>query len=322
VKGIAEFGLFLIPWFRSLFMDNDIGGWHWVFFVLAMIGFVIAFLILLFARESDVFLDERIAYLSLSEEQKKALAEKKLSNKKQQGGLLAGLVYAFKNKQLRWIFICTTLYTIARAVTDRDTSIMSQAWLLSDGSNSDAVENLVTQAEFILPVGAGIVTLIAGFLSDWVGRKKASIILLSSCTVFFVLYIIGVKASWNIYLIGTFMGFYLASYWVTGDTYILMAGESAPTNLRASVMSAQSAFYGMGQGISYGLTALIFGLWKDSDIGYVCLAIAVPCFVLALLFLMLKVKETNGLAIEENDKAVDEETLGKKASETSDQEKQ
>jgi MFS family permease len=307
VKGLAEFGLFLIPWFRNLFMSNNEGGWRFVFLTLAIIGFVVAFLVLLFARESDVFLDERIGYLELSDEQKKALEEQKLNNKKKQGGLLAGLAYAFKDKQLRWLFICTTLYTIARAVTDRDTSIMAQAWLLADGSNKTSVQALITQAQFILPVGAGIVTLISGFLGDWIGRKKASIVLLSSCTVFFVLYVVGVQYTWNIYLIGSFLGLYLASYWVTGDTYIMMVGESSPTNLRASIMSAQSAFYGLGQGISYGLTAAIFGINKNLNIGWTCLIFALPFFVLTLTFLMLKVKETKATEITEADAAVNQE---------------
>jgi len=307
VKGLAEFGLFLIPWFRSLFMNSSEAGWQFVFLTLAVIGFAVAFLVLLFARESDVFLDERISYLELTDEEKKALEEQRFNNKKKQGGLLTGLVYAFKDKQLRWLFICTALYTIARAVTDRDTSIMAGAWLLSDNSNKDTVSALITQAQFILPVGAGIVTLLAGFLSDWIGRKKASIVLLSNCTVFFVLYVVAVQYQWNIYLIGSFLGLYLASYWVTGDTYILMVGESSPTNLRASIMSAQSAFYGLGQGISYGATAAIFGINKNLNIGWTCLIFALPFFVLTLTFLMIKVKETKAKAITEADEVVNQE---------------
>jgi MFS family permease len=302
VKGIAEFGLFLIPWFRKMFMTDtgDIGGWKWVFLVIAIIGFVFALLALLLARESDAFLDERIAYLSLSDEEKKALAAQKLNNKKKQGGLLTAIVYAFKDRQLRWIFICTTLYTIGRVVTDRNTAIMAATW----GENSP----LITDAQFILPVGAGIVTIIAGFLSDWVGRKKASIILLSSCTVFFVLFVLGIQYGWSAYLVGSFLGLYLASYWVTGDTFILMCGESSPTNLRASLMSAQSAFYGMGQGISYGVAALLLLLLpKNINLGYFCLAMAVPCFIASLTLLMLKVKETKAMEITEKDREVDQE---------------
>ena len=302
VKGIAEFGLFLIPWFRKVFMTDtgNINGWHWVFFVISMIGFAFAFLALLLARESDAFLDERIAYLSLSDEQKKALAEQKLNNKKKQGGLLTAIVYAFKDRQLRWIFICTTLYTIGRVITDRNTAIMAASW----GDNSP----LINDAQFILPIGAGIVTILSGFLSDWVGRKKASIILLASCTVFFVLFIVGLHENWSAYLVGSFLGLYLASYWVTGDTFILMCGESSPTNLRASLMSAQSAFYGAGQGISYGLTAiLLLVLPKNINLGYFCLCMAIPCFVASLTLLMLKVKETKAMEITEKDREVDAE---------------
>jgi len=302
IKGVAEFGLFLIPWFRQIFMTDtqDSNGWHQIFLVLAIIGAVIAFIALFLARESDAFLDERIGYLSLSDEEKKALAEQKLNNKKKQGGLLTAIVYAFKNKQLRWIFICTALYTIGRVITDRNTGIMAASW----GKNSP----LITQAQYILPLGAGAITILAGFLSDWIGRKKACIALLSSCTVFFILFVIGVQYNWNAYGIGSFLGLYLASYWVTGDTFILMCGESSPTNLRASLMSAQSAFYGMGQGVSYGLAALFLAILpSDVNLGYFCLAMALPCFIACLTLMMIKVKETKAMEITEADRQVDQE---------------
>lgn len=308
IKGIAEFGLFLIPWFRNLFITsvNGAAGFTCIFLTIAIIGFVISFLALFFARETDAFLDERIAYLSLSEEEKKALAEQKLNNKKQQGGLITGLVYALKDKQLRWIFIATVLYTAARVVSDDYESIMTLAWTVENDSDANklAAEALVTSVEFYLPLGAGLLTIAYGFLSDLWGRKKTSILLLSSCLVFFSLFLVSVKYQWNSALIGISLGLYLAAYWGTGDTYIMMAGESAPTNLRASIMAAQSAFYGMGQGLSMGLSAILLGIFptaKNHDnLWIICLSIAVPCFILSLSFLMLKVKETRGIGLEEN----------------------
>ncbi|MCR5079439.1 MAG: sugar porter family MFS transporter [Bacilli bacterium] len=296
IKGIAEFGLFLIPFFRSLFISSSPDGVRYIFLTIAIIAAVAAFLALLFARESDAFLDERIAYLSLSEEEKERLRQKRIRNKKQQGGLIHGLAYCFTHKQLLFILVATLLYTLARVVTDKSTAILA-----IEGYSTD----LITAAQFILPIGAGVLTLVYGLFSDKVGRKITIIVMLALCTIFFGGYVLSFKLGWNIYVVGLFMGLYLAAYWGTGDTFIMMAGESSPTNLRASNMSVLSLFYGMGQVISGVIASVALRFIGESNTWLFLLILALPCFFGSIFVTMFLVKETKGIEIETVDKEID-----------------
>jgi MFS family permease len=94
------------------------------------------------------------------------------------------------------------------------------------------------------------------------------------------------------------VGFFLGADWNNSDTLILMCGESAPTNLRASALSVQTIFYGLGMVVSQGAATVVLKHIPTTAIGYWALGIAAPCFVLSSAFLWWKVKETKGSAIE------------------------
>jgi MFS family permease len=302
IKGLAEFSLFLIPLFRLLFLTStQAASWRWVFFVPAVACFVVAFLALLLARETDPFLDRRISYLRMSDEERAALKAQK-SDTTKKAGLVSGIFYALKDKQLRNLFFATLLYTLARCVTDNYEPIIRNIATFYPAYSADEITNLITAAEFFLPVGAGLVTIVFGFFADKLGRKITSGGLLALALAFFVAFFLGVRYNLHPYLIGTFLGFFLASYWNVGDVYLMMGGESSPTNLRASIMSAQTAFYGAGQGFS----SLIFLLYTTAlqnllSIDLFLLIVAIPCFASSLLLLLFGVKETKGVSMQEKD---------------------
>ena len=290
IKGLAEFGLFLIPWFRTIFhVEEAPVHIRSVFLTIAICGAVIAFASLFFARETDAYLNQRIAYLELPEEEKEAFKKKKMRNTKQQGGLIHALAASFTNRQLLFIMVATTLYTLARAVTEKHAAIL-------------AIENFptdfITQAQFILPVGAGILTILYGLFSDKIGRKITVIVMLALCTVFFGAFVLCFKLTDNPYLVGCFIGLYLAAYWGAGDTFIMMAGESAPTNLRASVLSVHSLFYGMGQVISGVIVSIGLRFIGESNTWLFLLIMAVPCFLGSIFVMMFLTNETHGMDIE------------------------
>ena len=77
VKAVATIGMMLIPLLRDTFMGDDTSGWRTVYLVCAAFAAVAALIALFLVRESDVFLDERIAYLRMSDTEKAALKAKK-----------------------------------------------------------------------------------------------------------------------------------------------------------------------------------------------------------------------------------------------------
>jgi MFS family permease len=285
-KGIAELGLFLVPLLRKYKMNGDGTLWRQVFLIPAIAGFLFAFLALFFARESDLFLDERISYLEKSDEEREKDAESARKLKTvQKTGFVNGLIYALKDKQIRWLVIATFLCTMATgAVNDYDSVMDAQ------GLASEISDNVM----LIYPAGVTLITFIYGFFADKFGRKFVCSALLSSCITFYVLFFLGLKFNFNPYLTGIFLGLYLASFWCTGDTYIMMVGESAPTYLRASIMSAQSAFFGTGQGASMAIMAILSAVFAKEYTAYYCLAATIPAFTASLLVLSFKVKETKG----------------------------
>ena len=80
LKSFGILGVILIPTLRDMLMGDDPTRWREIFLVPAVIGFVAVLLVVLFAKDTKVFIDEKIAYLSRPYEERQA--EKAL--KKQQ----------------------------------------------------------------------------------------------------------------------------------------------------------------------------------------------------------------------------------------------
>jgi MFS family permease len=301
VKGIAELGLILIPVGRRFLMEDVASEWRLVFLIPAVLGVVAALTVCFTARETDAFLDERIAYLKLSPEEREAIAEEKHDQSKKQGGFFAAVKYVWGNKQLKWICLCTAFYTLSRCITSEYNPIVKapiMGGLVQGDSGYESALALatssVTDAMFTFPISCALVIVLYGFLSDKMGRKIASTSLLAIALVSLALLVVGSNLEWNPYVLGIFIGLFLGADWNNSDTLILMCGESAPTNLRASVLSAQTLFYGAGMVISQGLAFVVLKIIPTTAIGYFALGVAAPCFILSSVFLWLKVKETKG----------------------------
>lgn len=294
IKGIAELGLVAIAGLRQIFLTEETYyNYKYIFLTIAIAAAIISLLALLFARESDVFLDERISYLKMSEEEKAKLKAEKDSSKAQ-GGFIAALRYTFKDKQILWICIATAVAEICYSCCNDYSTVLTHGFLGVGGmSQADA-----TNASFFFPLTCALVTFGYGFVSDWIGRKKTSIILLALSSAFFALECIGMYYGWPAWLIGLFLGVVLGADWGNGDVLSLMAGESCPTNLRASIMSAWSLFFGFGMVLSMGVTALVPYILPSTDyISLTYLCIVVPAWIISLVILMLKTKETKGAAL-------------------------
>lgn len=307
VKSIATFGIMLVPLFRRMFM-TDASQWRMVYLVPAVLGMVISFVALIFTKETDAFIDSRLRYLRMTDEER---AQEKLKKDAQgeQGGFVAAMKFVAHHKQLRWLYVTVALSTIGILITMQYQAIISYGYAenyLSQGifaSLEEALNNVaineVTSALFLFPVGSGLAQLVHGFISDKWGRKASSIVVATITIITLVLFSVGAKNAWSPYLVGLFSGASVGAFWSCGDIIVLMVSESAPTNLRSSIISTQFIAMGVGYAIAYGIGLPLIATLGNSAISKIVLGLALPGLILSLVVLVTKVKETKGANLEQ-----------------------
>ena len=303
VKFVANMGVMLIPLFRRLFMREP-SQWRNVFFVPALIGLVCSFIALVSARETDAFIDARLKILRMSDEEKR-LAKEKKSFDSAEGGLGAALRFAFSHKQLKWLYITSALVNMGFLMTMEYQVIMTYSYaqnLIDKGLFEDITEaaasagvGLVTSALFFFAIGSALAQVIMGFICDGRGRKTAAIVMVSICILSFLGFFLGARAGFEPYIVGLLCGSCIGAYYATNDILIMMIGESSPTNLRSSTISAQYVVTAAGVVFSYGVGLPLLTLLGNSSAGVIVLCMAVPGFILALLALCFKTNDTTGI---------------------------
>lgn len=305
IKFIANMSVMLVPVLRRLLMHSA-SEWRMVYLIPALVGLVTSFIALMTARETDSFIESRLRYLRMTDEEREA--EKKLKDAQNaQGGLIPALKFAMQHKQLRWLYITSSIVNVGFIGTVNYQVIMTYGYAkhhFTAGlfeSLEAAVEAVsiadVTTALFMFPVGCAVSQVIMGFISDIKGRKTAAIVTAVNCLIAFFTFTIGSTLGWNPTLVGFLCGASIGSYYSTNDVLIMMIGESSPTNLRSSTMSAQFLVTAVGFALSYivGIgVPLITGL-GNTIIGTVSLALLVPGFIGAFFALMLKTHDTKGI---------------------------
>ena len=299
IKFFANMAVMLVPLLRRWLMQSS-SEWRNVYLIPAIVGIVVSLIALLCARETDAFIDSRIRYLKMTEDELKAEEAKKKAQDSQ-GGLVDALKFGFSHKQLRWVFICFALAGIGVVGSMNYQAILTHGYAMSVyGSNAKEFLDLVSvkevsQALILYPIGMALSQVIMGFISDKKGRKSAAITVAANCVVSFVVFSVGAKMNLNPSLVGFFCGTFVGSYYSTNDVLIMMASESAPTNLRSSATSAQTVVGFAGYAIGFitnTILALIFG---DGVIGTVALCLLVPSFIATLIALVKKTHDTKGL---------------------------
>jgi hypothetical protein len=97
------------------------------------------------------------------------------------------------------------------------------------------------------------------------------------------------------YLVGFLAGACIGFFWSNIDTLSIMAGESAPTALRASILTATNLAMGIGVGAAYGITLPLLTILGNASAGVVILCTALPGLVAAFTILALKTHDTRGV---------------------------
>ncbi|MBR3975044.1 MAG: MFS transporter [Clostridia bacterium] len=302
VKAVATFGIMLVPLLRRMLMTEN-SQWRMVYLVPAVIGMVISFIALIFTKETDAFIDSRLRHLKMSDEEREKEKLKK-DSQGAQGGFVAAVKFVAHHKQLRWLYVTVALSTIGVLITMHYQTIISYGYAenylaqglfssLEKALNSVAV-NEVTSALFLFPIGSGIAQLVHGFISDKWGRKCSSVVVAVITIISLVLFSLGSKQGWSPYIVGLFSGASVGAFWSCGDIIALMVSESAPTNLRSSIISTQFLAMGFGYIIAYGVGLPLITALGNSAISKIVLYLALPGLLISLVVLIAKVKETKG----------------------------
>lgn len=304
IKFFANIAVMLVPFLRDKLMENA-SEWRNVYFIPAVIGIITCFIALVMARETDAFIDSRLRYLKMTDAEREAEKLKK-SAENAQGGLITALKFALSHKQLKWLYITSAFVNIGFIGTVDYQAILSYGYAghyVKSGKFADlGVEVMnfvskgdVTAALFLFPLGCAISQVIMGFISDSFGRKTAAITTAFNCLLSFVLFSVGASNAWQPSVVGFLCGAFVGSFYSTNDVLIMMVGESSPTNLRSSCMSAQFIVTAVGYALSYVVSLPLSNIIGNHIVGIVSFSLLVPGLVLALITMMLHTHETKGI---------------------------
>lgn len=285
-KACGYVGVSCISILRLLMMGDDATKWHSIFIVPVILGVAVSILCIIFVKETPVFMDQRISYLENELSGKKETDEGKKEENKT--GVFHAVKFIFSHKQTRWITICALIFACAAAVTGYYESIMT-----TGGMDTSAV----TKALFIFPLMNALFTLIGGFLTDRLGRKRSLATLSIISMVMLALFVVSAGMQMNPYLVGSFYGVFVGCFWSVSDLlYLILPGESVPTRLRASVLGSLSLVLLIGTILSTLIVSI--GIRFVSSIGMLCLTVCIPFMLISLLLVLVKVGETKGVDME------------------------
>lgn len=285
-KAVALLGVTLIPVLRDTFMGDDGSRWRKVFLVPAILALVVGLASIFLLRETPVFLSRRAAWLELSEEQRAALAagEKKAADESK-GGVGRALKFVFAHKQIRSVAFCALVFMFSTGVTGFYESIMK-----TGGMDTASI----TRAMYYIPIFNAAMTLIGGFITDALGRKRSAVILSSVAFLGLIAFVLSANFGLPPAAVGISYGLFIGGLWSVSDMLcLIVVSESTPTYLRASVLGTVSLVVGIGSMLSNVLITV--GMLFVQSIGVLCLFLCTPFLLAAIVILITRVHETKGV---------------------------
>jgi len=284
-KGVGLLSVSLIGVFRTLFYKPEVlSTWRLVYLIPVIIAIVIAFVALIFTKETPVFLEKRLNYLRKTDEERAAEAAAENQTSKENASLGEAVRYIFQTRQLRMIALVLFIFSAGVAFT----GYVGET-LLAGGHMSDADMNLFYIIE---PIVYAVCAFFSGFATDALGRKNSGVLFGIIAIVGQVVFVLGAKYGLGAVPLAFANGIMFGGLWSFSDLmFLVLPGESAPTRMRATVMAVISYAY-----ISNIIVSILVGVFYQSigsaNIGVFQLCFFVPIMIFSVLFLKLKVKET------------------------------
>ena len=304
IKACATLGVFLIPVLRSVFIPGtDLSNWRFVYIAPAIIGIMVVVFAIFFIRESDVFIDNKIRFLQMSDEERAAVsAESKEEGS--EGGIINGMKYIFKHKQLFWVSLVAGIIGFGSAIPSYYETVMSYGYAQQFVADGMTIEQAVTsglaipyvnKALTLFAFGSAVCQFRPGFIADALGRKKAVIVMSATAIVSYVMFWIGCSTMANPYIVGVFAGIAVGAHWASGDMVSLLSTESSPTNLRASIETSRVILSFILSMVATVGNIVLINILGDAKIAIVSLIIAGFGYIVGIFFMMTKVKDTKGI---------------------------
>lgn len=282
-KAIALLGVMAIPALRDMFMKENSGAWQQVFMIPAVAGMVIGVASLIAMPETPAYLKRRIARMEKSEEA--ASAENADTAEQSQGGVKDAIKFIFKHKQMRAIALCAFIFVASTGGTNYYESIMKTGGMTT---------GQITTAMFFIPLINASMTALSGFITDLIGRKRSVIVHTAIALVGLISFVCSANFGLPPVLVGISYGFFIGGLWSAADIlFILLPGESTPTNLRVSVVGTMGIMSGVGNVLSVAIMTV--GMLFVESIGLLYLCVAIPFLLTAVIILVSKVNETKGM---------------------------
>ena len=287
-KGVALVSVSLIGILSKIFLnESDPASWRMVYLIPVIGALVIGSLSYFVMRETPVFVDQRTKWLSMTQkEREEKIRKDKESGAGEEGGVFKAVKFIFKTPQLRWILIAGFIFFATTFYTSYYSTVLKGAM------DTD----MVATALVVYPFFNGLITILSGFFSDKIGRKKVCLILGSTAMLGLLAFVMACRMGLGPVAAGIAYGCSIGGLWSMSDTLILtMPAESTPSGMRSSVMGTISVLIGAGMFIGQ-FAFIILQNFVAMDVLF--LAIGVPFMVISLIILLTKVKETKDADLE------------------------
>ncbi|MBQ5444117.1 MAG: MFS transporter [Erysipelotrichaceae bacterium] len=149
------------------------------------------------------------------------------------------------------------------------------------------------------PVINGIFTIIGGFITDALGRKKSALILGLWAAVGLGIFAYGCIRPLNPWIMGLAYGISIAGLWSISDMiFFVITSESTPTQMRASVVGSMQLIGMFGVGFNMVYNNVVTMIAGSTNLPMVLTIAYLPLMAIALVIMMLRVKETKGVDLE------------------------
>ena len=296
-KGIALISVSLLGLFVKLFVDrNEPGTWRNVYIIPIILAFAIGIAAIFLVKETPVFTKKRLEYLKANDEERKALsaADKAEAEKEQSVSVPAAFKFIFKNKQTRYIAIVAVLMAFATGYTGKFQN-MIEVGVARGAITTSGSETIL----MFYPLINGVFTLIGGFLTDALGRKKSALILGLWAALGLGVFAWGCSAELDPYITGFAYGFSIAGLWSISDMiYFVITSESTPTQIRASVVGSMQLLGMVGTGLNMVYNGVVTLIAGSMNLPFVLTVSYLPLMAISLLIMMWKVKETKDVDLD------------------------